>query len=60
MDSAKIDHDAKIPAETLNGLKELGLFGIQVPEEYGKTFNQLKKKPYTVEACVFSVLALYN
>lgn len=36
VDSAKIDQEAKIPAETLNGLKELGLFGIMVPEEYGK------------------------
>lgn len=35
VDSKKIDHEAKIPPETLNGLKELGLFGIQVPEEYG-------------------------
>ncbi|XP_054883046.1 complex I assembly factor ACAD9, mitochondrial [Poeciliopsis prolifica] len=35
VDSAKIDREAKIPAETLNGLKELGLFGIMVPEEYG-------------------------
>uniref|UniRef100_A0A8C1RR54 Acyl-CoA dehydrogenase family, member 9 n=1 Tax=Cyprinus carpio TaxID=7962 RepID=A0A8C1RR54_CYPCA len=26
---------AVIPPETLNGLKELGLFGIQIPEEYG-------------------------
>ncbi|CAL8383140.1 unnamed protein product [Boreogadus saida] len=35
VDSKKIDEDAKIPAETLDGLKELGLFGMQVPEEYG-------------------------
>ncbi|XP_038552896.1 complex I assembly factor ACAD9, mitochondrial [Micropterus salmoides] len=35
VDSAKIDREAKIPPETLNGLKELGLFGIMVPEEYG-------------------------
>ncbi|XP_072239033.1 complex I assembly factor ACAD9, mitochondrial [Leuresthes tenuis] len=35
VDSAKIDQEAKIPQETLNGLKELGLFGIMVPEEYG-------------------------
>ncbi|KAA0707656.1 Acyl-CoA dehydrogenase family member 9, mitochondrial [Triplophysa tibetana] len=35
VDSKKIDHDAVIPPETLNGLKELGLFGIQIPEEYG-------------------------
>uniref|UniRef100_A0A8C5C521 Acyl-CoA dehydrogenase family, member 9 n=1 Tax=Gadus morhua TaxID=8049 RepID=A0A8C5C521_GADMO len=35
VDSKKIDEDAKIPSETLDGLKELGLFGMQVPEEYG-------------------------
>ncbi|KAI5093504.1 acyl-CoA dehydrogenase family member 9, mitochondrial, partial [Silurus meridionalis] len=35
VDSKKIDEDAKIPPETLDGLKLLGLFGIQVPEEYG-------------------------
>ncbi|XP_069559315.1 complex I assembly factor ACAD9, mitochondrial isoform X1 [Brachyistius frenatus] len=35
VDSARIDRDAQIPPETLNGLKELGLFGIMVPEEYG-------------------------
>ncbi|XP_029947890.1 complex I assembly factor ACAD9, mitochondrial isoform X1 [Salarias fasciatus] len=35
VDSARIDQEARIPPETLNGLKELGLFGIMVPEEYG-------------------------
>uniref|UniRef100_A0A8D3D5E6 Complex I assembly factor ACAD9, mitochondrial n=1 Tax=Scophthalmus maximus TaxID=52904 RepID=A0A8D3D5E6_SCOMX len=35
VDSAKIDREAKIPQETLDGLKELGLFGIMIPEEYG-------------------------
>ncbi|XP_054831338.1 complex I assembly factor ACAD9, mitochondrial isoform X2 [Eublepharis macularius] len=35
VDSKKIDQDAKIPQETLNGLKNLGLFGIQIPEEHG-------------------------
>ncbi|XP_030633482.1 complex I assembly factor ACAD9, mitochondrial [Chanos chanos] len=35
VDSKKIDEEATIPPETMNGLKELGLFGIQVPEEYG-------------------------
>ncbi|XP_049586597.1 complex I assembly factor ACAD9, mitochondrial [Syngnathus scovelli] len=35
VDSAKIDREARIPPETLNGLKELGLFGLQIPEEYG-------------------------
>lgn len=36
VDSKKIDQDAKIPQETLNGLKSLGLFGMQIPEEYGE------------------------
>ncbi|NWW10046.1 ACAD9 dehydrogenase, partial [Oreocharis arfaki] len=35
VDSTKIDRDAKIPPETLQGLKDLGLFGMQIPEEYG-------------------------
>ncbi|RXM93495.1 Acyl-CoA dehydrogenase family member 9, mitochondrial [Acipenser ruthenus] len=35
VDSKKIDEEAKIPPETMSGLKELGLFGMQVPEEYG-------------------------
>ncbi|NXX16389.1 ACAD9 dehydrogenase, partial [Podargus strigoides] len=35
VDSKKIDQDAKIPLETLKGLKDLGLFGMQIPEEYG-------------------------
>ncbi|TNM88321.1 hypothetical protein fugu_004575 [Takifugu bimaculatus] len=35
VDSAKIDQEGKIPPETMKGLKELGLFGIMVPEEYG-------------------------
>ncbi|XP_032893102.1 complex I assembly factor ACAD9, mitochondrial isoform X1 [Amblyraja radiata] len=35
VDSKKIDLDAKIPTETMKGLKELGLFGQQIPEEYG-------------------------
>lgn len=36
VDSKKIDQDAKIPPETLKGLKSLGLFGMQIPEEYGE------------------------
>jgi acyl-CoA dehydrogenase family protein 9 len=33
--SAKIDADHAIPADVMNGLRELGLFGIQIGEEYG-------------------------
>jgi len=35
VDSAKIDHDAEIPASVITGLKELGLFGLLIPPEYG-------------------------
>ncbi|CAL8069659.1 unnamed protein product [Orchesella dallaii] len=35
VDSKQIDLDAKIPDKVLQGLKELGLYGQQVPTEYG-------------------------
>jgi acyl-CoA dehydrogenase family protein 9 len=35
VDSAQIDRDRAIPADVLAGLKELGLFGMQIPAEYG-------------------------
>ncbi len=35
VDSAKIDREHKIPDEVLAGMKELGLFGMSIPEQYG-------------------------
>ena len=35
VDSDRIDREAKIPAEVIQGLRELGAFGIKIPEEYG-------------------------
>uniref|UniRef100_A0A2P2I242 Acyl-CoA dehydrogenase family member 9 n=1 Tax=Hirondellea gigas TaxID=1518452 RepID=A0A2P2I242_9CRUS len=35
VDSSAIDRTASIPAETMQQLKDMGLFGMQVPEEYG-------------------------
>ncbi len=35
IDSAKIDEEAKIPEEIIVQLKELGFFGMNIPEEYG-------------------------
>lgn len=34
VDSAKIDREHAIPAEVMDGLKSLGLFGLQIPTEY--------------------------
>ena len=36
VDSKTIDHNAKIDEKTMQGLKDLGLFGQQIPLEYGK------------------------
>ena len=35
VDSDKIDRDGKIPPEVIQGLRELGAFGIKIPTEYG-------------------------
>lgn len=35
VDSARIDREASIPAHVLDGMKELGLFGMIVPQRYG-------------------------
>jgi acyl-CoA dehydrogenase family protein 9 len=35
IDSRAIDKAHRIPEEVVEGLKELGLFGVRVPEEYG-------------------------
>jgi acyl-CoA dehydrogenase family protein 9 len=35
IDARRIDEEAHIPPEVLSGLAELGVFGIQVPEEQG-------------------------
>jgi acyl-CoA dehydrogenase family protein 9 len=35
VDSAKIDREHEIPAGVLQGLKDMGLFGLQIPTEYG-------------------------
>ncbi len=35
VDSDKIDREGKIPAEVIQGLRELGAFGIKIPSEYG-------------------------
>ncbi len=35
VDADKIDRDGKIPVEVIQGLRDLGAFGIKIPEEYG-------------------------
>jgi acyl-CoA dehydrogenase family protein 9 len=35
VDSAKFDHDARFPDDVRQGMHELGLMGLSIPEEYG-------------------------
>jgi alkylation response protein AidB-like acyl-CoA dehydrogenase len=35
VDSDRIDREGKIPPDVIQGLRELGAFGIKIPEEYG-------------------------
>ena len=35
VNSSKIDLEGVIPDDTMAGLKEMGLFGLQIPEEHG-------------------------
>ncbi|HEU4828014.1 MAG TPA: acyl-CoA dehydrogenase family protein [Gemmatimonadales bacterium] len=35
VDSDRIDREGKIPPEVVEGLRQLGAFGIKIPEEYG-------------------------
>ena len=33
--ASRLEHDDEFPDEIVEGLKELGLFGFTIPEEYG-------------------------
>jgi hypothetical protein len=35
VDAERIEREARIPPETIQGLRELGAFGIKIPREYG-------------------------
>ncbi|MGB7212271.1 MAG: acyl-CoA dehydrogenase family protein [Gemmatimonadales bacterium] len=35
VDSDKIDRESKVPPEVIQGLREIGAFGIKIPAEYG-------------------------
>ncbi len=47
INSAQMDHDARFPDEVLQGMHELGLMGLSIPEEYGgfgasaKVYNRI-------------------
>ena len=43
VDSDRIDREGKIPTDVVDGLRELGAFGMKIPKEYGGLgFNQVQ------------------
>src|SRR5690554_1089382 len=35
VDADRIDREKEVPAEVVDGLRQMGLFGIKLPKEYG-------------------------
>jgi alkylation response protein AidB-like acyl-CoA dehydrogenase len=46
---AKLEHDDEYPAEIVEGMKEMGLFGLMIPEEYGGLGESLLTYALVVE-----------
>ena len=60
VDSKAIDVDAKIPEEVLKQLGELGLFGQQIPHDYGKSLILLFLKTNFYCLVLIKILYLFN
>jgi len=48
--ATKLEHEDEYPTEIVEGLKELGIFGIMIPEEYGGLGESLLTYALCVEA----------
>ena len=65
VDSSAMDKAAHIPDEVLDKLRELGLFGIQVPEQYGglglgaTEFSRLAEV-YSIDGGIATTLAAHQ
>jgi alkylation response protein AidB-like acyl-CoA dehydrogenase len=46
---AKLEHDDAYPTDIVEGMKEMGLFGLMIPEEYGGLGESLLTYALTVE-----------
>ena len=46
---AKLEHDDEYPADIVEGMKEMGLFGLMIPEEYGGLGESLLTYALVVE-----------
>lgn len=60
IDAVKIDRDAEIPKEVLKGLSELGVLGMNVPQEYGglgmSQYSYCKTIEYLASRCASTAL----
>jgi hypothetical protein len=66
VDGEAIDRDAKIPRKVIDGLIELGCFGIKIPQEYGglgfsqTTYNRAISLCATVESSIGVLLSAHQ
>jgi alkylation response protein AidB-like acyl-CoA dehydrogenase len=66
VDAERIEHDARIPPETIEGLKRLGAFGIKIPRDYGGlglsqyTYGRAMAVASTVSSALVALLSAHQ
>ena len=66
VDADQIDRDRKIPPSVIDGLRELGAFGIKIPQEYGglgfsqTTYNKALALVASVDGSVATLLSAHQ
>ncbi|HEX9727685.1 MAG TPA: acyl-CoA dehydrogenase family protein [Gemmatimonadales bacterium] len=66
VDADQIDLDRKIPPEVIDGLRELGAFGIKIPQEYGglgfsqTTYNRAVALVASVDGSIATLLSAHQ
>jgi alkylation response protein AidB-like acyl-CoA dehydrogenase len=66
VDGDAIDRDSKVPGEVVDGLRELGCFGIKIPTEYGglgfsqTVYNRAIAMVASVDASVATLLSAHQ
>ena len=66
VDADQIDRDRKIPQHVIDGLKELGAFGIKIPQEYGGlgfsqiTYNRAVALIGSVDGSIATLLSAHQ
>jgi alkylation response protein AidB-like acyl-CoA dehydrogenase len=66
VDADAIDRESKVPTDVIEGLRQLGCFGIKIPEEYGglgfsqTVYNRAVAMVASVDAAVATLLSAHQ